>query len=141
MTYDKVLRKLTAVLVDGIGDVFLLQEQVTRIGAVPKDTRGVGILPAASDPRGDALGGKLPLGLQPGFPIGEVLEPHDRRLIRDDDKLIALPFIPVDAEFPVGDALLEAFSRASFHILGDAAAFFLRKRSEDGEHQFSVPAE
>ena len=64
-----ILRKLTPVLPpvlgDGVCDKLFLQEQAARISDVRKDNLEVGIHPAAAVPRGDALGGKLPLCFQP----------------------------------------------------------------------------
>ena len=40
-----------------------------------------------------------------------------------------------------GDALFEFLSDAPFAVFGHASAFLLRKRSEDGQHKLTVPAQ
>ena len=140
-----VLRKFPSVLFpllgDWVGDKLLLQEQVPRVGHIGQYHLDVGIYPTAAVPGCDALGSKLPLGFQPGFPVQEVPEDslYNLRFLWHDDQFIALPSITVDAEVAVWDAVLHPFSDAPFHIVGNAAALLLGKGRQDGQHQFAVP--
>ena len=140
-----VLGKFPSVLFpllgDRVGDKLLLQEKVSRVGHIGQYHLDVGIHPAAAVPGCDALGSKLPLSFQPGFPVQEVLEYplYNFRFLRHDDQFVTLPSITVDAEVAVGDAVLHPLSDAPFHIVGNAAAFLLGKGRQDGQHQFAVP--
>ena len=106
-----------------------MQEKVSRVGHIGQHHLDVGIHPTAAVPGCDALGSKLPLGFQPGFPVQKVLEDslYDFRLLRHDDQLVTLPAVTVDTEVSVGDAILHPFSDAPFHIVGNAAALLLGK--------------
>ena len=111
--FHEILRELAFVLPAFLGDrvldEFLLQEQVPGVGDVRQDALNVGIHPAASVPGRDALGGKLALRFQTGFPIKEVLVDalHDSRLLRHRDQVITFPAVAVHPEVPVRDSFFK----------------------------------
>ena len=141
-----ILGKLAVVLFplfgNGISNELFLQEKVSRVCDVRQHHLDVGIHPAASLPRGDALGCKFPLCFQSRLTVQEILEnpSHNLRFLRHDDQLVTFPAVSIDAEFPIRYALFKAFSCSPLHIFRNAAALFLRKGCKDSEHQFAVTA-
>ena len=121
-------------------DVFLLQEQVSRVCDVCQDNFDIGVLPSTATPGGDALGSKFPFRFQSRLTIKEILENafYNSGFFRDDDKMVAFPSITINLEPSVRYALLEPFPCSPFDVLADGAALFLRKGREDGQHQFPV---
>ena len=131
---------LPTLLSDRVLDEFLLQEQVAGVGDVREHALDVGIHPAASVPCGDALGGKLALGLKAGLPIEEVLEDalDDGGFLRDRHQLIVFPPVAVHPEVPIRDAFFKPLLDGPACVLRNAAAFLLCKRSEKAHHQLAV---
>ena len=144
---DEVLLQLAVVLLallgDRVGDVLLLQEHVAGVGDVGEDDLDVGVAPFIAALRGDAFRVQLPLRLEAGLPVEEVLEdaPHDGGLLRDDDQLIALPAVAEHPEAPVGDALLHSLADSPFDVVADAFRLRLREGGQKRQHDLAVAGE
>ena len=66
--------------------------------------------------------------------------PDNFRFFRDNFQSSAFHFVPVNAE-EAGFAPLKVVADAPLAVFRNAVAFLLRKRSEDGQHKLTVPAQ
>lgn len=121
----------------------LLQQQASRVGDVGQNDLDVGIHPSATLAGRDALRREFTLGLKARFAVQKILEdaPDNGGFLGDWNQHVALPAVPIDAEVPIGDALLHALPGAPLDVFGQGAYFLLGEGCQKRKHQLTVVAQ
>ena len=138
--------KLAAVHLLAMGDVVIhegtLQDAETSIFLLIEKPHYRGFTKWQSFPVEDSLLRQNIGDLGEHHPVGEsaVHEPYRLGFLLNDLEMVGDPPVAVDV---VGEkaSLGEPLADTPFDVLAYRIAFFLRIRSEDGEHQFPVPRE
>ena len=143
---NEVLRQFASVgpvdLPQVIDAVLLLQEQVALILFIAQDRLDDAFMPDAAMLGGDAApvqfprDAVLPHAVTPKFKD----QRHSFSLLRDHGDPAVVDLQTVDLRGR-GNTLLKLLLNTPLAVFRNAAGFFLRIGSEDGEHEFALPAQ
>lgn len=140
----QILRQLTTVgqllLLQMIGNKRFLQSQIAYIALVFQHDCNDAGPPLVAGHRRDFHLVQLFADQLTAHAVQIVAEDHpdNFRFFRDNFQSSAFHFVPVNAE-EAGFAPLKVVADAPLAVFRNAVALFLRKRSEDGKHQLSIP--
>ena len=145
-----ILRQFAAVwnlvFFDGIGYITFLPSDVPGVDLVENKLPYRGFLKIVAENGADACAVQVICNVPQGNAVDVHLKhPSDRFGFFGNDDVLFLRLIVLVAEDMLvrhtNLAALEPFVDAPFHILGNAAAFFLCERGEERKHQFSILGE